>query len=81
VAAQVLVSSGAMDYRQLNVVSLVSVCAATVVACALPSVDNTLYFHRKDNADGQAINETRPLQQGDVADSNAGVRSSTSKGN
>ena len=48
VVAQVLVSFNATDYRGLNVVSLASVSAATVVGALLPTVNRTLYFHREN---------------------------------
>ena len=43
---QVLTTFGALDYRQLNFISLGSVSAATAVAFALPPIERTVYFHR-----------------------------------
>ena len=48
ILAQIFVSAGIMDFRQLNFLTLVSVSMATFVAMALPSVGRTQYFNRED---------------------------------
>ena len=50
---------GGLDYRQLNFVSLSSVSAATVVAFALPPIEDTVYFHRPRELESA---EDEPLQ-------------------
>ena len=52
---------GGLDYRQLNFVSLSSVSAATVVAFALPPIEDTVYFHRPRELESA---EDEPLQSG-----------------
>ena len=52
---------GGLDYRQLNFVSLSSVSAATVVAFALPPIEDTVYFHRPRELESA---EDKPLQSG-----------------
>ncbi|XP_059487303.1 thiamine transporter 1 [Neocloeon triangulifer] len=46
VMAQVLVSTGAMDYLELNYITLASMVAATMWALLLPSTQSSIYFHR-----------------------------------
>lgn len=46
ILGQVLVATGLCDYYTLNFISLAFVSAATVVACFLPSVSQSIYFHR-----------------------------------
>lgn len=51
--SQVLVSTRIADYRQLNFISLGCVSVALVIACLLPSVSSSIYFHpRNDQQDG-----------------------------
>lgn len=45
--AQILVSTGAMDYHQLNYISLCDVSLACIVAVCLPGVSKSIYFHQK----------------------------------
>ena len=62
-----LTTLGALDYRQLNFVSLSSVSAATVVAFALPPIEETVYFHRGRGLELEVMSERaeeRPLQSG-----------------
>eukprot|EP00095_Tigriopus_kingsejongensis_P007313 maker-scaffold431_size173393-snap-gene-0.28 protein:Tk07313 transcript:maker-scaffold431_size173393-snap-gene-0.28-mRNA-1 annotation:"hypothetical protein DAPPUDRAFT_59074" len=46
--AQILTSSGILDYKGLNYFSLGSVSLATLVSFALPGVDRTIYFHAQE---------------------------------
>ena len=45
---QVCVSSGLLDYRNLNILSLASVSLGTLVSFGLPKVKRTIYFHAKE---------------------------------
>lgn len=51
ILGQVLVATGLCDYYTLNFVSLAFVSAATVVSLFLPSVEQSIYFHRGKNKD------------------------------
>jgi thiamine transporter 2/3 len=55
VVSQILVSSDLMNYKQLNYLTLGSVSLAFVVACFLPNVKQSVYFHRRDNDGTQEI--------------------------
>ena len=72
---QVLSTLGALDYRQLNFISLFSVSASTAVAFALPPIEKTVYFHRgalEAVSEGDAARaEEQPLrsQEGEVGGS------------
>lgn len=46
VLAQILVYSAAMDYRELNYLSVAAQISATLWALFLPSVRTSMYFHR-----------------------------------
>ncbi|XP_042890342.1 thiamine transporter 1-like isoform X1 [Penaeus japonicus] len=46
--SQVLTSTGLMDYHTLNYFSFTSVSLAFLVACILPSVKTSIYFHRRE---------------------------------
>lgn len=46
VTGQVLIATEVCDYYTLNFVSLAFVTSATAVACFLPSVSQSIYFHR-----------------------------------
>ena len=61
IISQILTIFGGLDYRQLNFVSLSSVSAATVVAFALPPIEDTVYFHRPRELESA---EDEPLQSG-----------------
>ncbi|KAK2715771.1 thiamine transporter 1-like [Artemia franciscana] len=50
ILAQVLVTTGALDYYSLNFISLGSVCVATCFSFALPSVPRSIYFYRDESA-------------------------------
>ena len=45
VVGQLCVTYDWLDYRQLNILSLVSVSLATLVSLLLPNVDSSIYFH------------------------------------
>ncbi|CAL8122761.1 unnamed protein product [Orchesella dallaii] len=47
VLSQFLISSKWMNYRELNYLTLSSVSIALVIACFLPSVKQSIYFHRQ----------------------------------
>ncbi len=64
VLAQALTSAGAMDYRQLNYFTLASVSAATAVSFLLPRVENTRYFHAKDDSPQGEEEESAMIQDG-----------------
>ncbi|KAJ9581497.1 hypothetical protein L9F63_023323, partial [Diploptera punctata] len=49
IVSQILVSTGTMDYHQLNYISLTSVSFATIWAFFLPSVRHSIYFYRENN--------------------------------
>uniref|UniRef100_A0A182MKJ0 Reduced folate carrier n=1 Tax=Anopheles culicifacies TaxID=139723 RepID=A0A182MKJ0_9DIPT len=51
--AQLLVYFEAMDYRQLNYLSLAAQISATLWALFLPSVPTSMYFHRKTLSEEQ----------------------------
>ena len=70
---KVLTTLGGLNYRQLNFVSLSSVSAATVVAFALPPIEETVYFHRS----GLEGAEEQPLQSGGEGGSKRRVASLT----
>lgn len=44
---QTLVYTNAMDYRQLHMVTLAAQIGATIWSLLLPSVDTSLYFHKR----------------------------------
>lgn len=46
VAAQVLTVTKLMNYHELNYISLASVSIALIIACTLPPVKTSIYFHR-----------------------------------
>jgi solute carrier family 19 (thiamine transporter), member 2/3 len=49
VMSQLLVSTDAMDYLELNYITLGAMVAATSWAFLLPSTKSSLYFHRDKN--------------------------------
>lgn len=61
VSLQILTSFEVVDFRQLNIISLCSVILATLVACCLPSVTSSIYFHNNvdDNEHNVAL-DSRP---------------------
>jgi len=56
---QLLTSYELVDFRQLNIISLCSVCLATFISILLPKVKNSIYFHV---ARDQAHDDTQPNQ-------------------
>ena len=62
VLGQVLVATELCDYYSLNFISLASVSVATVVACFLPSVDKSIYFHR-----GEVLENVKDEEQNSAA--------------
>jgi solute carrier family 19 (thiamine transporter), member 2/3 len=49
VLAQLLVSTNAMDYLELNYITLGVMIAATCWALLLPPTKSSIYFHRDEN--------------------------------
>lgn len=49
VLGQVLVNTGLCDFSSLNYISMSFVTAATLVACFLPAVSRSVYFHRAES--------------------------------
>ena len=47
IVGQILIATSLCDYYSLNYISLTSVLCATVVALLLPSVAQSVYFHRR----------------------------------
>ncbi|XP_076039803.1 thiamine transporter 1-like [Oratosquilla oratoria] len=47
VLSQVLTSTGVMDYHSLNYISFTCMCLAFLIACFIPSVTTSIYFHRQ----------------------------------
>ncbi|XP_052902258.1 thiamine transporter 2-like [Anopheles moucheti] len=56
--AQLLVHFEAMDYRQLNYLSVAAQISATLWALFLPSVPTSMYFHRRVVSEQQADSTT-----------------------
>ncbi|KAG4080336.1 hypothetical protein HA402_010828 [Bradysia odoriphaga] len=54
---QILVTTEAMDYRQLNFITFGAQIASAVWAVFLPKVKTSLYFHRNANSDDDLMNE------------------------
>ena len=60
---QLFATTGWLDYRQLNIISLISVSLATAVAFCIPKVENTIYFHNsknKNEQNDQVLDEGQP---------------------
>ncbi|XP_063868596.1 thiamine transporter 2-like [Scylla paramamosain] len=68
VLSQVLTHTGAMSYHDLNYVSLASVSVAFILACLLPSVSTSVYFHRQQyyvpTSEGNSTIQLSPVHQG-----------------
>ena len=66
VVGQLCVTYDWLDYRQLNILSLVSVTMATLVSLLLPKVESSIYFHtnnhRTENSGTDSNNLDIPLQ-------------------
>ncbi|MCL4154153.1 UNVERIFIED_CONTAM: hypothetical protein GTU68_014131 [Idotea baltica] len=54
-SAQVLYSTGAMDYHSLNYFSLTSVSVALGISFFLPPVRRSIYFHREPPSDAEEM--------------------------
>lgn len=64
---QILTSTGLMDYHSLNYLSLADVSVALVIACFLPSVSTSVYFHRQEylpNTEGESGMQLNSYQKG-----------------
>ncbi|XP_046639183.1 thiamine transporter 1-like [Daphnia pulicaria] len=69
ILGQVLVATGLCDYYTLNFISLAFVSAATVVACFLPNVSQSIYFHRgKPKENDKALDQLDSPNMGRVTD-------------
>lgn len=69
ILGQVLVATGLCDYYTLNFISLAFVSAATVVAFFLPSVSQSIYFHRgKPKEDDKALGQRDSPQTCHITD-------------
>ncbi|KAF4521486.1 hypothetical protein B566_EDAN001783 [Ephemera danica] len=64
VAAQALVSTETMDYKELNYITLGAMFVATAWAFLLPPVQSSLYFHRSE---GNAISNTLENQENSLS--------------
>lgn len=62
ILGQILITTGVCDYSTLNYISLGFVSCSTVVACFLPSVSHSLYFHRGKGKKGSHAKELVALQ-------------------
>ncbi|XP_045472829.1 folate-like transporter 3 [Harmonia axyridis] len=51
ILGQVLSTYDIMDYKELNYITLGAMMFATITSLFLPSVQNTIYFHRADNSE------------------------------
>lgn len=51
VVSQILVSTGTLDYYELNFISVAALILATMWAFCLPSVQHSIYFFRKKSQD------------------------------
>ncbi|XP_023712947.1 folate transporter 1 [Cryptotermes secundus] len=60
IVSQALVSSGTLDYYQLNFISLAAVCLATLWAFFLPSVRHSMYFYRKKHKQNEIDGTENP---------------------
>lgn len=68
VLGQILVATGLCDYYTLNFISLAFVSAATVVACFLPSVSQSIYFHRGKPKEDKVLAEQNSPQTSQITD-------------
>lgn len=55
--SQLLVSQQWMDYKQLHLLTLGSVSIAAIIACTLPSVQQSIYFYRNESGTGSDISD------------------------
>ncbi|MPC43054.1 Thiamine transporter 2 [Portunus trituberculatus] len=76
VLSQVLTHTALMSYHDLNYVSLASVSVAFILACLLPSVSTSVYFHRQQyyvpTSEGSSSIQLSPTQQWQGDDSGGG---------
>ncbi|XP_043592748.1 thiamine transporter 1-like [Bombus pyrosoma] len=66
IIAQLTVSFGILDYHQLNYLTIGAVTFVTIWAFFLPSVGQSIYFHRKNENNLSTHNGTIELQQNDI---------------
>ncbi|XP_068239542.1 thiamine transporter 1-like [Palaemon carinicauda] len=66
VAAQVLTSTELVNYHDLNYISLASVSIALIIACTLPPVQTSIYFHRSQLKVQATSESTTQLNASDV---------------
>ncbi|XP_050069788.1 thiamine transporter 1-like [Anopheles maculipalpis] len=66
--AQLLVYFEAMDYRQLNYLSLAAQISATLWALFLPSVPNSMYFHRQTLPSQSSAGDSTAVQCTTISD-------------
>lgn len=59
ITGQVLVATELCDYNDLNYISLSFVSAATIVSLFLPSVAQSIYFHRRK----EEVTNTNPIKE------------------
>ncbi|XP_011497226.1 PREDICTED: thiamine transporter 1-like [Ceratosolen solmsi marchali] len=55
IVAQVTTSLEILDYEQLNYITITSLSIATVWACLLPSVNQSMYFHRVNDLSTKTV--------------------------
>lgn len=60
---QTLITTGVCDYSTLNYISLGFVSFSTIIACFLPSVSHSIYFHRNRETISQNISTQDEAQQ------------------
>lgn len=68
IMGQILVATGLCDYYTLNFISLTSVSFATIVACFLPSVSQSIYFHRGKTSEEKTVPELNSQPSAQITD-------------
>ncbi|XP_032690025.1 thiamine transporter 1-like isoform X2 [Odontomachus brunneus] len=63
VVAQLTASFNLLDYHQLNYITLAAYCIATIWALFLPSVGQSIYFHRADVEENLAAKQEKKIAQ------------------
>ncbi|XP_076302629.1 LOW QUALITY PROTEIN: thiamine transporter 1-like [Lasioglossum baleicum] len=63
IIAQLTVSFDILNYHQLNYITVAAITFATIWSFFLPSVDRSIYFHRKSNCVSLTQNAVTVLQQ------------------
>lgn len=66
IIAQLTVSFGILNYHQLNYITVSAVSFATLWACFLPSVGQSIYFHKKDENYDSTSNRITTAQSNDL---------------